>query len=228
MAGVDEAGRGALAGPVVAAAVILKPGARLRGLADSKVLTPAARERLYARIPAQALAVGIGSADAAAVDSANILQATLMAMVRALAALKPSPDIVLVDGTIAPPIAIACRTIPHGDALVPAIAAASIVAKVTRDRLMAELAGQIPAYGFERHKGYGTADHQAALRRHGPCSIHRVSFAPVRAVLAARDRQAQLELPGIAPAEAAEAAAEPMAFGEAAAEAAWSAEGRIS
>ena len=202
VAGVDEAGRGALAGPVVAAAVILKPGARLRGLADSKVLTPAARERLYGRIQAQALAVGVGSADAAAVDAANILQATLMAMSRAVGALCQRADIVLVDGTIAPPLAIACRTIPHGDALVPAIAAASIVAKVTRDRLMAGLAGQFPAYGFDRHKGYGTADHQAALQRYGPSPIHRFSFAPVRAVVDARDRRAQLGLPGIAAPEA--------------------------
>ncbi len=202
MAGVDEAGRGALAGPVVAAAVILPPGARLRGLADSKVLTAAARERLYARIRARALAVGVGSAEAATVDAANILQATLMAMAQAIGALRPSPDVVLVDGTIAPPVAIPCRTIPHGDALVPAIAAASIVAKVTRDRLMADLAGRYPAYGFDRHKGYGTADHQVALRRHGPSPIHRVSFAPVRAVVDARDRRAQLGLPGIAPPQA--------------------------
>ncbi len=196
VAGVDEAGRGALAGPVVAAAVILPAGARLRGLADSKILTSAARERLYARIQARALAVGVGSVEAATVDSANILQATLMAMVRAVGALHPPPDIVLVDGSIAPPLALACRTIPHGDALVPAISAASIVAKVTRDRLMADLAGQFPAYGFDRHKGYGTADHQAALRRHGPSPVHRRTFAPVRAVVDARDRKAQLAFPG--------------------------------
>ncbi len=207
MAGVDEAGRGALAGPVVAAAVILRPGARLRGLADSKALTPAARERLYRRIRDQALAVGVGSAEAATVDAANILQATLMAMGQAVAGLQPQPEIVLVDGTIAPPLAVACRTIPHGDALVPHISAASIVAKVTRDRLMANLAAQYPAYGFDRHKGYGTADHQAALRRHGPSPVHRITFGPVRAVVDARDQRAQLGLPGIAPADLAADAA---------------------
>jgi ribonuclease HII len=120
-----------------------------------------------------------------------------------VAALHAQPDIVLVDGTMAPPLGLASRAIPHGDALVPAIAAASIVAKVTRDRLMADLAGQFPAYGFDRHKGYGTADHQAALERHGPCPVHRVSFAPVRAVVDARDRRLQLGLPGIAAVDAA-------------------------
>ncbi len=201
VAGVDEVGRGALAGPVVAAAVILPPGPRLRGLADSKLLTPEAREYLYARIQARALAVGVASVEAATVDSANILQATLMAMARAVGALHPPPDLVLVDGSIAPPLALACRTIPKGDALVPAISAASIVAKVTRDRLMAGLAEQFPAYGFDRHKGYGTADHQAALRRHGPSPIHRRSFAPVRALVDARDRKAQLAFPGFREAE---------------------------
>ena len=197
VAGVDEAGRGALAGPVVAAAVILPPRPRLRGLADSKLLTPAARESLYARIRAQAVAVGVGRVEAAIVDAANVLQATLMAMAQAVAALHAQPDIVLVDGTIVPPLALASRAIPHGDALVPAIAAASIVAKVTRDRLMADLAGRFPAYGFDRHKGYGTAAHQAALERHGPSPIHRISFAPVRAVVDACDRRLQLGLPGI-------------------------------
>ena len=202
VAGVDEAGRGALAGPVVAAAVILPPGPRLRGLADSKLLTPAAREGLYARIRAQALAVGVGTVEAAIVDAANVLQATLMAMAQAVAALHARPDIVLVDGNIVPPLALASRAIPHGDALVPAISAASIVAKVTRDRLMADLAGRFPGYGFDRHKGYGTADHQAALERHGPSPVHRVSFAPVRAVVDARDRRLQLGLPGIAAVDA--------------------------
>ena len=196
---MDEAGRGTLAGPVVAAAVVLPPGARLRGLADSKTLTPAARERLYRRITDRALAVGVGRADAATVDAANILQATLMAMAQAVAALPQPPEIVLVDGPIAPPLTVPCRAIPHGDALVSVIAAASIVAKVTRDRLMGELAARFPAYGFERHKGYGTAEHQAALRRFGPCAIHRVTFGPVRAVVTERDRRAQLALPGMAP-----------------------------
>ena len=199
VAGVDEAGRGALAGPVVAAAVILPPGARLRGLADSKALNPAARERLYRRIRDRALAVGVGWAEAGAVDAVNVLQATLMAMSQAVAGLRPPPEVVLVDGTAAPPLPVPCRTIPKGDALVPLISAASIVAKVTRDRLMADLAGRYPEYGFERHKGYGTADHQAALRRHGPCPVHRTTFAPVRAALHERHRRAQLGLPGIAP-----------------------------
>ncbi len=203
MAGVDEAGRGTLAGPVVAAAVVLPPGARLRGLADSKTLTPAARERLYRRITDRALAVGVGRAEAATVDAANILQATLMAMAQAVAALPQPPEIVLVDGGIAPPLSVPCHAIPHGDALVSAISAASIVAKVTRDRLMEELAARFPAYGFERHKGYGTAEHQAALRRFGPCAIHRVTFGPVRAVVDERDRRAQLGLPGIAPTDSA-------------------------
>jgi ribonuclease HII len=208
VAGVDEAGRGALAGPVVAAAVVLPPGARLRGLADSKLLTPAVRERLYERIRARALAVGVGTVESGIVDAANVLQATLMAMAQAVAALQAHTDIVLVDGNIAPPLALASRAIPHGDALVPAIAAASIVAKVTRDRLMVDLAGRFPAYGFDRHKGYGTADHQAALERHGPCPVHRVSFAPVRAVVDARDRRLQLGLPGIAAMDAAASMAE--------------------
>jgi ribonuclease HII len=183
VAGVDEVGRGTLAGPVVAAAVVLRPGARLRGLADSKTLTPAARECLYARITEKALAVAVGSADAATVDAANILQATLMAMAQAVGALQLPPEIVLVDGAITPPLTVPCRAIPHGDAMVPAIAAASIVAKVTRDRLMEELAARFPAYGFDRHKGYGTAEHRSALRLFGPCAIHRVTFGPVRAAL---------------------------------------------
>lgn len=242
MAGVDEAGRGALAGPVVAAAVILRPGSRLRGLADSKTLTPAARERLCRRIRERALAVGVGWAEAGAVDAANILQATLVAMRQAVAGLEPPPEIVLVDGLIAPPLAIPCRPIPRGDALVPHIAAASIVAKVTRDRLMVELAERYPHYGFDRHKGYGTGDHQAALRRHGPCPAHRATFGPVRAVLGERDRRAQLGLPGIALAETApaesnaerpkskvpgEGVAEASLFAGGATEAAQAAEGRI-
>jgi ribonuclease HII len=208
VAGVDEAGRGALAGPVVAAAVVLPPRSRLPGLADSKILTPAARDRLYDRIRARALAVGVGIVEAGTVDAANVLQATLMAMAQAVAGLDPAPEMVLVDGGIAPPLAVPCRAVPHGDALVRVISAASIVAKVTRDRLMEDLAAQYPAYGFERHKGYGTADHQAALRRHGPSPIHRVTYAPVRAVVDAFDRRAQLGLPGIAPADATEAASQ--------------------
>lgn len=187
-AGVDEAGRGPLAGPVVAAAVILDELRPIAGLADSKVLTPARRERLYADICAQALCVGFGQASVEEIDRLNILHATMLAMQRAVAALRLAPLEVLVDGNRVPELAVPARAVVRGDALVPAISAASILAKVQRDRLCAALHERHPEYGFDGHKGYPTPEHLDALRRHGPCSEHRRSFAPVRDALALRGR----------------------------------------
>ena len=186
VAGVDEAGRGPLAGPVVAAAVILDDLQPIRGLADSKVLSPRKRERLFDEIRARALCCSIASASAAEIDSLNILQATLLAMQRAVAGLRLRPHRVVVDGNRVPVLAMPVAAVVKGDAKVAAISAASILAKVHRDRLCAELHDRHPAYGFAAHKGYATAEHLAALRRHGPCGEHRQSFAPVRA--AAGDR----------------------------------------
>jgi ribonuclease HII len=190
LAGVDEAGRGPLAGPVVAAAVILDELRPIPGLADSKVLTPARRERLYADICAHALCVGFGQASVEEIDRLNILHATMLAMQRALAALRLLPLQVLVDGnrvpTLPPPAPADVRAVVGGDALVPAISAASILAKVHRDRLCATLHARYPLYGFDGHKGYPTREHLEALRRHGPCCEHRRSFAPVRDALAPR------------------------------------------
>lgn len=184
LAGVDEAGRGPLAGPVVAAAVMLNPQRPIEGLADSKVVSGRKRERLYERILADALCVGIASASVEEIDRINILQATLLAMQRAVAALRLRPQRVLVDGNRAPPLPMPVAAVVKGDAKVAAISAASIVAKVTRDRLCGELHAAYPVYGFDAHKGYPTAEHLAALREHGPCPEHRTSFAPVKAVLA--------------------------------------------
>ena len=182
IAGVDEAGCAPLAGPVVAAAVILDPRRTPRGINDSKKLTPEAREDLYGAITAKAQwAVGI--ADVARIDTDNILNARLWAMARAVEALALPPDLVLVDGNRAPGIACRCRTVIGGDAISLSIAAASIIAKVTRDRLMRALDEECPGYGFARHKGYGTPAHQAALARLGPSPHHRRSFAPVRLLL---------------------------------------------
>ena len=186
VAGVDEAGRGPLAGPVVAAAVILDDLQPIRGLADSKVLSPRKRERLFDEIRARALCCSIASASAAEIDSLNILQATLLAMQRAVAGLRLRPHRVVVDGNRVPVLAMPVAAVVKGDAKVAAISAASILAKVHRDRLCAELHDRHPAYGFAAHKGYATAEHLAALRRHGSCGEHRQSFAPVRA--AAGDR----------------------------------------
>ena len=186
VAGVDEAGRGPLAGPVVAAAVILDDLQPIRGLADSKVLSPRKRERLFDEIRARALCCSIASASAAEIDSLNILQATLLAMQRAVAGLRLRPHRVVVDGNRVPVLAMPVAAVVKGDAKVAAISAASILAKVHRDRLCAELHDRHPAYGFAAHKGYATAEHLAALRQHGPCGEHRQSFAPVRA--AAGDR----------------------------------------
>ena len=185
MAGVDEAGRGPLAGPVVAAAVILDDLAPIRGLADSKAISPAKRERLFDEIRAKALACCIAQASVEEIDRLNILQATLLAMQRAVAGLRLLPKQVLVDGNRLPLLAMPAEAIVKGDAKVPAISAASILAKVHRDRLCLGLHQAWPAYGFDRHKGYPTADHLAALRAHGACPAHRRSYAPVRAVLEA-------------------------------------------
>ena len=175
LAGVDEAGRGPLAGPVVAAAVILDPRQPIAGLADSKKLTARRRERLYDEICAKALCCSIALASVAEIDRLNILQATLLAMQRAVAG--------LVDGNRLPTLGVLAEAIVDGDATVPAISAASILAKVQRDRWCAEVDAQWPQYGFAAHKGYGTAAHLAALRAHGACEHHRRSFAPVAAVL---------------------------------------------
>lgn len=190
--GVDEAGRGPLAGPVYAAAVILDPGRPIAGLADSKKLTAARREFLYRDITRQAVAWAIARAEAWEIDELNILQASLLAMQRALAYLPVAPHHVRVDGNRAPvlPVGLVAgvETVVAGDATVAEISAASILAKVARDRALARLDRLYPAYGFARHKGYPTPDHLEALRRHGVCPEHRRSFAPVARVLAAVSR----------------------------------------
>lgn len=183
MAGVDEAGRGPLAGPVVAAAVILDDLQPIRGLADSKALTALKRERLFDEIRARALCCSVAQASVEEIDRLNILQATLLAMRRAVEGLRLKPQRVLVDGNRVPVLPVPVEAIVKGDAKVPAISAASILAKVTRDRLCAELHERFPHYGFDGHKGYPTPLHLAALREHGPCPEHRRSYAPVRACL---------------------------------------------
>lgn len=183
VAGVDEAGRGPLAGPVVAAAVILDELHPIRGLADSKVLTARRREQLFDEIRAKALCVCIAEASVEEIDRLNILQATLLAMRRAVEGLRLPPQQVLVDGNRLPVLKVPAEAIVKGDAKVPAISAASILAKVWRDRLCAELHAQWPHYGFDGHKGYPTPEHLDALRRHGACPAHRRSYAPVRSVL---------------------------------------------
>lgn len=181
--GVDEAGRGPWAGPVVAAAVILSPGNIPPGLNDSKKLTEARRDALFEPIM-NAAVVGIGIVSASRIDEINILQATYEAMRQAVTALARAPDVALIDGNRAPPLGCRTETVIEGDGKCLSIAAASIIAKVTRDRIMHELDGRHPGYGFAAHKGYGTAAHQAALARLGPCAEHRRSFAPIRAILA--------------------------------------------
>lgn len=181
--GVDEAGRGPLAGPVVAAAVVLEPDRPIAGVADSKCLSPRSRGELATRIRREARGWAIGVASVEEIDRLNILNATLLAMQRAVAALALQPTLVLVDGNRLPVLAQPARAIVRGDASVAQIAAASILAKVHRDALMDEAAIAWPEYGFERHRGYPTADHLASLRRHGACPMHRRSFAPVRGVL---------------------------------------------
>lgn len=184
-AGVDEAGRGPLAGPVVAAAVILDSRRAIAGLRDSKQLPPAVRERLAGEIRVRASAWAIGWVDAAEIDVLNILQASLLAMRRALLGLAIAPARVCVDGDRCPDAAmlgLVCRieAVVRGDACIEEISAASIVAKVARDAFMTRVAGLYPGYGFERHKGYATEDHLERLARIGPCPLHRQSFAPVR------------------------------------------------
>ncbi|MEJ2059522.1 MAG: ribonuclease HII [Gammaproteobacteria bacterium] len=180
VAGVDEAGRGPLAGPVVAGAVILDPDAPIEGLADSKKLSERRRERLAAEIEQKALAWGLGFADEREIDEINILHASMLAMQRAVAELKVAPGLALVDGNRCPDLPCETRAIVGGDSTEAAISAASILAKVARDRYMLELDGRHPEYGFARHKGYPTAAHIEALGRHGPSPCHRLSFAPVR------------------------------------------------
>ena len=183
MAGVDEAGRGPLAGPVVAAAVILDDLNPIKGLADSKKLSALRREKLYDEIQAKALCCSIAQATVEEIDALNILQASLLAMKRAVEGLRLKPNKVLVDGNRLPTLMMVAEAIVKGDALVPAISAASILAKVYRDRWCAEFHLEYPQYGFAGHKGYGTAGHLAALREHGACPQHRRSFAPVAEVL---------------------------------------------
>ena len=177
VAGVDEAGRGPLAGPVVAAAVIIAPDRRIPGLADSKPLPPERREALFAVIHARALGVGVGVVDHETIDRINILQATRAAMGQALAALAVAPELVITDFVALDGLPCPQRNLVGGDRRSASVAAASIVAKVARDRLMRELDAQYPAYGFARHKGYATPEHLAALDRGGPCPIHRRSFS---------------------------------------------------
>ncbi len=185
LAGVDEAGRGPLAGPVVAAAVILDDLNPIAGLADSKVLTAARREALYDEIRAKALCCSVAEASVEEIDRINILQATMLAMRRAVQGLRLKPVRVLVDGNRIPPLDVPAEAIVKGDALVQAISAASILAKVERDRWCVQLHESYPQYGFAGHKGYGTAEHLAALRLHGACPEHRRTFAPVARVLSA-------------------------------------------
>lgn len=188
VAGLDEAGRGPWAGPVVAAAVVLPPddpqlGLKLQGVQDSKRLTPLQRERLYPIILATARAVGIGVVSPERIDAVGIVKATREAMAQAIAELSPPPHFLLIDYLHLPEVPIPQKSIPHGDASCLSVAAASIVAKVYRDRLMRELAALYPGYGFARNKGYGTPEHRRALASLGPCPLHRRSFRPVRQAL---------------------------------------------
>jgi ribonuclease HII len=180
VAGVDEVGRGCLAGPVVAAAVVLHPDRHIPGIGDSKTVPAPERERLYDRIVRHAVAWAVAEADPREIDRINIHQASLRAMQRAVLALVPLPDFVLVDAFRVPELPMAQRGVPHGDRRCSAIAAASIVAKVTRDRQMRELHGRDPRYGFDRHKGYATRDHLDAVARFGFSDVHRRSFRPQR------------------------------------------------
>jgi len=179
VAGVDEAGRGPLAGPVVAAAVILDPKRPIYGLADSKLLTEKKREELFIQIREKALCWSVARARVSEIDDINILQATLLAMQRAVKRLKIAPHLVLVDGNICPKFPCTARAIVKGDQIQAEISAASIIAKVLRDRLMRMLDEHYPDYGFAQHKGYGTELHLKMLKQHGPCRVHRRSFAPV-------------------------------------------------
>lgn len=190
--GVDEAGRGPLAGPVVAAAVILDPKRRIRGLDDSKVLNAKTREALYEKIVERSIAYCVASASVEEIDTLNILHATMLAMKRAVEGLAVVPTLAKIDGNRCPVLSIRSEAIIGGDALVPAISAASILAKVTRDRMLFDLHERYPMYGFDAHVGYGTPQHLAALASHGPCEHHRRSFAPVREAYARRGVQVML------------------------------------
>lgn len=180
VAGIDEAGRGPLAGPVMAAAVILPAGLTIIGVDDSKKLTPGTREKLFEIIMAQAMSVGVGVVSPVEIDRVNILQATRRAMLAAVQQLSPHPDYLLIDGISAIDSTIPQKTIKKGDSLSLSIAAASIIAKVTRDRLMIEMDATYPGYGFAGHKGYGSATHLDAIRRLGPSPIHRMTFGGVK------------------------------------------------
>lgn len=182
-AGVDEAGRGPLAGPVVVAAVILCPDRPIQGLKDSKKLSEKRREALFPEIIERSLAWSIVEVGAEEIDELNILQATLKGMRLAVGQLSPRPELALVDGNHSPDLECRVRTIVQGDRLEPSISAASILAKVSRDRLMREMSLRFPGYGFDRHKGYPTASHLRCLEALGPCAIHRKSFAPVQRAL---------------------------------------------
>jgi ribonuclease HII len=190
IAGLDEAGRGPLAGPVVAAAVILPARCRLVGVDDSKQLSETERERQFAAVTERAVGIGIGSASPEEIDRLNILEATRLAMHRAIAALSPQPDCLLIDAVALSGLPIPTRSIIKGDALSLSIAAASIIAKVARDRLMAEYHRIYPQYQFLSHKGYGTEEHLQRLAEHGPCPIHRRSFAPIAMLLGRRAGEA--------------------------------------
>jgi ribonuclease HII len=179
IAGVDEAGRGPLAGPVVAAAVILDPARKVRGLRDSKIMTPEQRTRVAADIRTKAIAWAVAASDVGEIDALNILRATLLAMRRAVESLTVQPLEVLIDGDHCPQLTCPAYAIVKGDRDVAAISAASIIAKTTRDAMLEVLDREYPMYGFARHKGYGTPEHLAALDLHGPCPAHRRTFAPV-------------------------------------------------
>jgi len=180
IAGVDEAGRGPLAGPVVSGAVILPEDFNAPGINDSKKLTPRKRDKLYDQIREGAIAVGVGIVDNLQIDAINILQAALLSMAQAADGLSPAPDFLLIDGTFTTPAKIEQKAIPRGDALSISIAAASIIAKVTRDRIMADHHDRYPDYGFDRHKGYPTKAHKEAIARHGVSPIHRLTFKGVK------------------------------------------------
>ncbi len=193
IAGVDEAGRGPLAGPVVAAAVILPEGHIIPGVNDSKKLTEAMRNKLYDRIMSEAVSVGVGISDSLMVDRINILQATLRAMESAVKELAVHPDCLLIDGISKTSLGIHQKTIKKGDSLSQSIAAASIIAKVTRDRIMEEYDRQYPEYGFAGHKGYGSASHMAAIAEFAPCPIHRLTFRGVREHIAHQEEEAGVQ-----------------------------------
>lgn len=197
IAGVDEAGRGPLAGPVVAAAVVLPPGLILPDVNDSKMLTHAEREFLFDVITREALAIGVGVGDHELVDRINILQATLTAMRDAVKKIKPKPDFLLIDGISSVPMNIPQRTVKKGDSLSLSIAAASIIAKVTRDRMMVKYDAKYPGYGFAAHKGYAAASHMAAIAELGPCPIHRKTFSGVKEHLPEQPKDAADAMPGL-------------------------------